>query len=143
MSDPGDGTERRKGRTTGGGFDLDAELGIVAAAERRSAPEPSEALMARVLADAAEVAGTWERSAAAAEERPEPRRGGMGFWLSGLFEGPRAAAFALTAVFALAMGAGYVDGPGGADLDVAADDEDVATVLAELAVGDLSGEMFF
>jgi len=90
-------------------FDFDAALEALATDERAARPAVSEALQARVLGDAAEVA----TESAGALERPQrgPVRVG-GFRLFGLFDAWAGGAVAAVALcLAIGLGVGYRVGP--------------------------------
>ena len=91
-------------------FDLDAAFAALERDERAARPRPSEALLARVLADAAEVAASAPSAPAAARaERP----GGRG-WLRvfGFADAWAGAAVAAVMLFLVAgFGLGYEAGP--------------------------------
>ncbi|MGF1445668.1 MAG: hypothetical protein ACFBRM_05650 [Pikeienuella sp.] len=98
--------------------DIDGDLAELAAAARRAAPRPSEELVARVLADAAEVAA--ERPTAAPTAQPVPT-GGWALWrrLTGPRLGPGLAALTMVLCLATGVGVGYT-GPSAAQVRMAA-----------------------
>jgi len=94
------------------GFDLDAELAALAEAGRRAAPEVSDALRARVLADASDIAALRAAApgAARAQRARQLRRtrGEPRFRLFGLLDAWGKAAVAAAAVcFVIGLGVGY------------------------------------
>jgi len=98
-------------------FDLEAELAALAAAAHRAAPDVSDALRARMLGDAAEVATRRAAAPGAARAqrarqlRREPVLAGARRRLFGLFDAWGAAAVgAVAACLMIGVGVGYSAG---------------------------------